>query len=146
MADVSSSAGAARLHALLNQSHIAETPGAPGAAARSMVELPRLDTARDVVSLAELDGEEWGAEAQGSHGYLPNAGTITGLAAVPASDVGQIQAEIADTARPALAVNSDQRATSLRSHIVWQEDQFDDGDDGIYSPILKVTRRASANL
>lgn len=158
MADVSTGAGAATLRALLNQGLIrTETPSIDTlegmrrsigeAAAQTIVARPRLGPAQDVVMRDEPDGKEWSAEAQGSHGYLPNASTtLTGdHVSTPASDTGQ-PAGSGDQAKPAHAINGDQRATSLRSHLVWQEDQFDDGDDGIYSPILKVTRRASANL
>lgn len=158
MAEVSSGSGAASLRALLNQGLIRnDAPGADAiesirrkiaeAAAQTIVARPRLDLAQDVSSQDESDGGEWSAETPDSHGYLPNASTFAGdLAASRASDARPVTAGIADEARPAHAVNGDQRATSLRSHLVWQEDQFDDGDDGIYSPILRVTRRADANL
>ncbi|MGI6851837.1 hypothetical protein [Mesorhizobium sp. 1B3] len=158
MAEVSSGSGAASLRALLNQGLIrTEAPGVDAlegmrrkiaeAATQTIVARSRLDPAQNIVSQDESDGEEWSAETQGSHGYLPNASTFAGdVAASPASDARPMTAGIADETRPAHAVNGDQRATSLRSHLVWQEDQFDDGDDGIYSPILRVTRRADANL
>lgn len=157
MAEVSSGAGTARLHALLTQGLIrAEAPSVDAledmrrkiaeTATQTVVARPLLDPAQHVVFQDE-SAREWSVEAQGSHGYLPNASTLAGdPGALPASDAGHMTARIADEPRAAHAVNGDQRATSLRSHLVWQEDQFDDGDDGIYSPILRVTRRANANL
>ncbi|HWK67353.1 MAG TPA: hypothetical protein VNS34_20700 [Rhizobiaceae bacterium] len=157
MADISSGAGAATLRALLNQGLIrAEMPGADPledmrrkiaeVGTQTVIARPRLDPPQDVVLQGETDREEWRAEAEGSHGYLPNASTLSGdRAATPAPDAAQL-GKIADETRSAHVVNGDQRATSVRSHLVWQEDQFDDGEDGIYSPILRVTRRANANL
>jgi hypothetical protein len=157
MAEVSSGAGTAMLRALLNQGLIrAEASGADAVegmrrksaevAGQTIVAGLRLDGAQEVALPNESDRKEWNGGAGGSYGYLPNATTLAAASGKPTSDVAPATAGNDDGARPAHAINGDQRATSLRSHLAWQEDQIDDGDEGIYSPILKVTRRANANL
>lgn len=151
MADVSSSATTAGLWALLNHGlPRGETAGVPAATGRDNVDaaldgvsLPRLDSAQDLALPADADWRLWDGEPGSGYGYLPNASTLS-LRHAPSFDALQLLAA-EDGEKAAHAINGDQRATTLRTHLAVQEDRTDD-DDGIYSPVLRVTRRDSANM
>lgn len=106
---------------------------------------PGLDALPDIAWQGGAGWEAWDAEPDREYGYLPNATTLASVPAKRANETALVPNAGADNTKPAHAINGDQRATSLRSHLAWQEEHVDD-DDGIYSPVLKVTRRASANL
>lgn len=151
MADVSSSATTAGLWALLNPGlPRVETVGVSAPASRDSIDATPsavvqvdLDTVHDVALPEDADWRLWDGEPESGYGYLPNASTL-GLRHAPSLDALQLLVA-EDGEKAAHAINGDQRATTLRTHLAVQEDRPDD-DDGIYSPVLRVTRRDSANM
>lgn len=144
MADISSSATTAGLWALLNQGlPRVEMAGVPAATDATSKVASLAPSVPDLALPADADWRLWDGELESGYGYLPNASTL-GLSHAPSFD--PLQLPVAeDGEKPAHAINGDQRATTLRTHLAVQEDRPDD-DDGIYSPVLRVTRRDSANM